>query len=109
MTSTAFVKAREPDGVVVEPPQRSLRHLLLYGGATLGVAVGVERVAGFVSASLAARIAGPQTFGAYSVALATAGTIAAYAGAGIGTTANRFAGQYPRDSPGYRSFLHALI
>lgn len=61
-----------------------------------------------MSASLAARIAGPQTFGAYSVALATAGTIAAYAGAGIGTTANRFSGQYPQGSPEYAGFLRAL-
>lgn len=88
---------------------RSLRRLLLYGGATLGIAVGVERVLGFLSAMLAARIGGPQTFGAYSVVLATAGTIAAYAGAGIGTTANRFSGEYPRDGAGYRGFLRALV
>lgn len=86
----------------------SLQRLLLYGGASLGVAVGVERLAGFVSASVAARIAGPQTFGAYSVALATAGTIAAYAGAGIGTTANRFSGEYPETSSEYAGFLRAL-
>lgn len=101
-----------------EPPQRalgsqsnppSLRRLLFYGGATLGLAVGIERVLGFLSTMLAARIGGPQTFGAYSVVLATAGTIAAYAGAGIGTTANRFSGQYPRESPGYRGFLRALV
>jgi O-antigen/teichoic acid export membrane protein len=108
MTSPAFVTAREPGGVVVETARRSLPYFLLYGGATLGIAVGVERVAGFVSASLAARIAGPQTFGAYSVALATAGTIAAYAGAGIGTTANRFSGQYPLGSVGYAKFLRTL-
>jgi O-antigen/teichoic acid export membrane protein len=80
----------------------------LYGGATLGVAVGVERIAGFLSASLAARIAGPQTFGAYSVAMATAGAFAAYSGAGIGTTANRFSGQYPVGSAGYAKFLRTL-
>ena len=88
---------------------RSLSRLLLYGGATLGLAVGVERVLGFLSAMLAARIGGPQTFGAYSVVLATAGTIAAYAGAGIGTTANRFSGEYPREGTGYRGFLRALV
>lgn len=87
---------------------KSLHKFLMYGGATLGVAVGVERIAGFLSASLAARIAGPQTFGAYSVALATAGTIAAYTGAGIGTTANRFSGQYPVGSAGYAKFLRTL-
>jgi O-antigen/teichoic acid export membrane protein len=81
---------------------------LLYGSATLGLAVGIERVFGFLAAGIAARIGGPQTFGAYSVVLATAGTIAAYAGAGIGTTANRFSGQYPRDSDGYPRFVRAL-
>jgi O-antigen/teichoic acid export membrane protein len=58
---------------------------------------------------LAARVGGPRTFGAYSVVLATAGTIAVYAGAGIGTTANRFSGQYPHDSAGYPRFVRALI
>jgi len=88
---------------------RSLRRLLFYGGATLGIAVGLERALGFLSAMLAARIGGPERFGAYSVVLATAGTIAAYAGAGIGTTANRFSGQYRSESPGYRGFLRALM
>ena len=47
---------------------RKLSGLILYGSATLGLAVGLERVLGFVSGVLAARIAGPQTFGAYSMA-----------------------------------------
>lgn len=88
---------------------RSLSRLLVYGGATLGVVVAVERALTFLSSMLAARIGGPQTFGAYAIVLATAGTIATYAGAGIGTTANRFSGQYPRESEGYRGFLRALI
>ena len=87
---------------------RKLGGLLLYGSATLGVAVGIERVLGFVSGVLAARIAGPQTFGAYSMVLATAGTIAAYAGAGIGTTATRFSGRYKPDTHGYRKFILAI-
>jgi O-antigen/teichoic acid export membrane protein len=69
----------------------------------------VERFCGFLSAVLAARIAGPQTFGAYSMVLATAGTIAAYAGAGIGTTATRFSGRYRPESEGYRKFIQALM
>lgn len=88
---------------------RKLSGLLLYGSATLGIAVGLERVLGFVSGVMAARIAGPQTFGAYSMVLATAGTIAAYAGAGIGTTATRFSGQYKPETPGYRKFILALV
>jgi O-antigen/teichoic acid export membrane protein len=108
---SASLIATEPAEGIISGSQKtpSLRRLLLYGGATLGVAVGIERVFGFLSAMLAARIGGPQIFGAYSVVLATAGTIAAYAGAGIGTTANRFSGQYPRESPGYPRFLRALI
>ena len=87
---------------------RPLSALLLYGSATLGLAVGLERVLGFLSNVLAARIAGPQTFGAYSLALATAGAIATYAGAGIGTTATRFSGQYRTATKGYRRFIVAL-
>ena len=75
----------------------------------MGLAVGVEKAFGFLSTMLAARLGGPQTFGAYAVTLATAGTVAAYAGAGIGTTANRFSGEYPRDSAGYRSFLRVIV
>ena len=108
---SASLIATEPAERIISGSQntRSLRQLLLYGGATLGLAVGIERVFGFLSSMMAARIGGPQTFGAYSVVLATAGTIAAYAGAGIGTTANRFSGQYPRESPGYPRFVRALI
>jgi O-antigen/teichoic acid export membrane protein len=108
---SASLTATEPAESIVSESQKtvSLRRLLLYGGATLGLAVGVERFFGFLSSMLAARIGGPQTFGAYSVVLATAGTIAVYAGAGIGTTANRFSGKYPRGGAGYQRFLRALI
>ncbi|HEX8847114.1 MAG TPA: oligosaccharide flippase family protein [Pyrinomonadaceae bacterium] len=88
---------------------RSLKSLLARGGATLGVAVALERGFGFFANLLAARIAGPQSFGAYSVVLATTGTVANYAGAGIGSTANRFSGQYPIASKGYRRFLRAIM
>jgi O-antigen/teichoic acid export membrane protein len=88
---------------------RSLLDLLLFGSATLGIAVALERGLGFVSNMLAARISGPQNFGTYSVVLATAGTMAAYAGGGIGATANRFSGQYPRESGGYRRFLQMIV
>ncbi len=90
------------------PRAQSLRSLLLVGSATLGVAMGIEKALGFVSNMLAARVGGPQVFGGYAVVLATAGTIAAYAGAGIGNTAIRFSGQYPRESDGYRKFIWAI-
>lgn len=79
------------------------------GGLSLGVAVSLERGLNFLANLLAARIAGPQMFGTYSIVLTTAGTVATYAGAGIGATANRFAGQYPRDSRAYRRLLRALL
>ncbi|HEX3083786.1 MAG TPA: oligosaccharide flippase family protein, partial [Pyrinomonadaceae bacterium] len=95
------------------PPGRagfpSLSRVLLYGSATLGVAIGLERVLGFLAGVMAARVAGPQVFGAYSMVLATAGTVAAYAGAGIGTTATRFSGQYRPETAGYRKFIVALV
>jgi O-antigen/teichoic acid export membrane protein len=95
--------------VLASPNTRSLRDLVLLGSATLGIAMVLERALGFISNMLAARISGPQTFGAYSVVLATAGTVAAYAGAGLGTTALRFSGEYPRASAGYRKFLATIV
>ncbi|HYY58324.1 MAG TPA: oligosaccharide flippase family protein, partial [Pyrinomonadaceae bacterium] len=95
-----------PDASATES---SLHGVLARGGATLGLAAGIERASGFVANLLAARLAGPHAYGAYSVVLATAGTVAAYAGAGIGATANRFSGQYRREGKGYRGFLRALV
>ena len=103
------VPAGEPAATLVGGGSvRSLRRILLFGSATLGVAVGVERIFGFLASVLAARIAGPQTFGAYSMVLATAGTVAAYAGMGIGATATRFSGEYTPETEGYRRFILAL-
>jgi O-antigen/teichoic acid export membrane protein len=105
------VSSLKNESVSLRPATKGLHSLsrtLLYGSATLGVAVALERLLGFLSGVLAARVAGPQTFGAYSMVLATAGTVAAYAGAGIGTTATRFSGQYRPDSNGYRKFIIAL-
>lgn len=88
--------------------QRPLVHSLLTGMGALGVSLGFERGASFLSNVLAARLAGPGVFGAYSLALTTANNVASYAGAGIGATANRFVGQYPAGSSGYRSLLRVL-
>jgi O-antigen/teichoic acid export membrane protein len=97
------------EGVATPARSHSLRRLLARGGSTLGAASVLERGFGFIANVLAARAAGPQTFGAYAVVLATAGTVANYAGAGIGSTANRFSGQFPVNSKGYRGFLRAII
>ncbi len=85
-----------------------LGRLLFSGTSTLGVATLIERGAGFIANLAAARLGGAQVFGAYSMALTTANNVASYAGAGIGTTANRFSGDYPYGHPGYRGLLRAL-
>lgn len=90
------------------PAGRPLISSLLTGMWALGVSLGFERGASFLSNVLAARMAGPGAFGAYSLALTTANNVAGYAGAGIGTTANRFVGQYPMGTHGYRSLLRVL-
>ncbi|HEX8774998.1 MAG TPA: oligosaccharide flippase family protein [Pyrinomonadaceae bacterium] len=109
VSSTQTVKPIDVEGGAPAEGTRSLRRLLAQGGATLGFAVMLDRGFGFLANLLAARAAGPQSFGAYSVVLATAGTVASYAGAGIGSTANRFSGKYPVGSPGYRGFLRTII
>jgi O-antigen/teichoic acid export membrane protein len=89
-------------------PPRSLMSSLLTGMGALGLSLGCERGASFVANVLAARLAGAASFGAYSLALTTANNVATYAGAGIGTTANRFVGQFPEGTAGYRKLLRAL-
>ncbi len=67
---------------------------LLTSASALVFATGVERGFGFLANLLAARLGGAATFGGYSLAMTTANNIAAYAGAGIGSTATRFAGEH---------------
>jgi O-antigen/teichoic acid export membrane protein len=74
----------------------------------LGVVSVVERGCSFAANLLAARMAGVHVFGAYSLALITANNVATYAGAGIGTTANRFAGRYRPGSANYRRLVRSL-
>jgi O-antigen/teichoic acid export membrane protein len=88
--------------------KRPLIPSLLTGMGALGVSLGFERGASFISNVLAARLAGAEAFGAYSLALTTATNVASYAGAGIGTTANRFVGQFPPGTRGYHRLLRAL-
>ncbi len=72
------------------------------------MAVSIERGLGFIAHLLAARIGGTAVFGTYSLALTTANSVAAYAGAGIGTTANRFSGMYPYGTPEYTQLQRTL-
>ena len=110
---TATVSKDPSDAELLKAPpatgeRRPLVESLLTGMGALGVSLGCERGASFLSNVLAARLAGAAAFGAYSLALTTANNVAVYAGAGIGTTANRFVGQFPQESPGYRRLLRAL-
>jgi O-antigen/teichoic acid export membrane protein len=82
--------------------------MLVGGASALGAASVIERGCNFAANLLAARFAGPQMFGAYSLALTTANNVATYAGAGIGTTANRFAGMYRQGSAGYPKLVRSL-
>jgi O-antigen/teichoic acid export membrane protein len=90
------------------PPPQSLGSLLVSGSSALGAATLIERGFSFLANLAAARMGGAQVFGAYSVAMTTANNVASYAGAGIGTTANRFSGEYPYGSSGYRGLLKTL-
>ena len=93
--------------VAVAPPP-SLGRLLFSGSSALGLATLLERGFGFVANLAAARLGGAHTFGAYSIAMTAANNVASYAGAGIGTTANRFSGEYPYGSRGYKGLLRTL-
>src|SRR5580693_8781766 len=93
---------------VQKPAPQSLGRLLFSGSSALGLATLLERGMSFLANIAAARLGGSHVFGAYSVAMTTANNVASYAGAGIGTTANRFSGEYPYGSPAYGGLLRAL-
>jgi O-antigen/teichoic acid export membrane protein len=82
---------------------------LLGGTSALGMGIVIERGFGFLSNLLAARLGGAATFGAYSLAITTANNISAYAAGGIGSTAIRFSGKYPRESSGYATLSRVLL
>jgi O-antigen/teichoic acid export membrane protein len=102
--SPLAINAGEP---VTRVPRHVTRHLLK-GSFALGFSVSVERGMGFIANILAARLGGAQTFGAYSLAISTANNISTYAGGGIGSTAARFSGKYPRGGAGYSTLARAL-
>jgi O-antigen/teichoic acid export membrane protein len=88
---------------------QNLAHRLVSGTSTLGLAFLIERGFGFGANILAARLGGASTFGAYSLAITTANSIGTYAAGGIGATASRFSGQYPRGSRQYPALAKALL
>jgi O-antigen/teichoic acid export membrane protein len=119
MIPTALVDPEGPGAAASEPatqiveavaarvPGHVTRHLLK-GSFALGFSVSIERGMGFIANILAARLGGTQTFGAYSLAISTANNISTYAGGGIGSTAARFSGKYPRGGAGYATLARAL-
>ncbi len=98
----------EPEAPPTDATRTFVPRTLVTGASALIVATGFERGFGFLANLLSARLGGTSTYGAYSLALTTANNIAAYAGAGIGSTATRFSGSYPDGTPGARSLARAL-
>ena len=106
-----------PDGAVAaesradapeSPVPRHIALHLLTGTSALGLGVAIERGLGFAANILAARFGGAPVFGAYSLGISTANNISTYAAGGIGATAARFSGKYPRGGAGYRTLGSAL-
>ena len=97
----------EPETAAAAAPA-ALRPVLMAGASGIGAAMVLEKLLGFTANLVAARWAGPAMFGAYMLVLTTANTVAGYAGAGIGATAMRFSGEYPRGHAGYRRLLRSL-
>ena len=113
-TSASIIDIDEAaSGPIVLPSEEQVpghvKKHLLKGSFTLGASVSVERGMGFLANILAARLGGAGTFGAYSLAISTANNISTYAGGGIGSTAARFSGKYPRGSRGYATLARVLI
>ncbi len=112
MTQTALQGPAETDiapaltGAAAIPTNVTKR--LIGGTSALGASLVIERGAGFLANILAARLGGPATFGAYSLAITTANNISTYAAGGIGSTAARFSGKYPLGGPGYRTLARTL-
>lgn len=103
--ATEAAEARMP----LSAPRRSAAAYLLSGTSALGAGVIIERGLGFLANLLAARIGGAGTFGAYSLAIATANNIGTYAAGGIGATATRFSGKYPLGTAAYPTLARVLL
>lgn len=86
-----------------------LRSFLLQGGSLIVLATVLERGFFFLANVLSARIAGADHYGAYGLALQTAGFMATQASLGIGMVACRFAAEYPVGHPLNRNFVHRIV
>jgi O-antigen/teichoic acid export membrane protein len=108
MTDLQSESEQAAAGSLPSPASPNLRRILFEGSSALGLATLIERGFSFIANLAAARIGGASVFGAYSVAMTTANNVASYAGAGIGTTANRFSGEYPYGSAAYAGLVRTL-
>lgn len=97
------------EGSAAQPLSKEVTRHLVGGTSALGLSVAVERGVGLLANILAARLGGKGVFGAYSFAIGTANQISMYAAGGIGATATRFSGKYPRESAGYPTLRRALM
>lgn len=102
------VVATEPAVTTAAGPSTDTS-FLLSGTSALGAGFAAERGLGFLANLMAARIGGAETFGAYSLAIAAANNISTYAAGGIGSTATRFSGKYPRGSQEYPTLARVLV
>jgi len=96
-----------PRATLQSVPTEVAKHVVK-GVSVLSAAVFIERGVTFLANVLAVRLAGPATFGAYSVGITTANNISVYAAGGIGTTATRFSGKYPYNGGNYRVFAQVM-
>ncbi len=105
---TAETRPNPGHGPTVAAMPKHVAKDLVHGTSALGLGLIVERGFGFLANLIAARLGGASTFGAYSLALATANNISSYAAGGIGSTAVRFSGRYSRQSASYPTLARVL-
>lgn len=97
----------DPVNDVANPGFGWLR-VLGVGAASLGFASVINKVLTFAGNTIAARVAGPETFGRYAFAILTASTAATYLGVGVDAVASRFAGSVPKGSLAYNRTMSRL-
>lgn len=98
-----------PDSYRTTPARLAIRSFLLHGASLIAIATLLERGFLFLANVLSARIAGAENYGAYGLALQTAGFLASQASLGIGMVATRFAAEYPVGHPQNRAFVLRII
>jgi O-antigen/teichoic acid export membrane protein len=91
------------------PPRQGIRSFLFRGGSFLVLATLLERGLLFFANTFSARLAGPENFGSYGLALEAASIMAAQAGFGIGLVATRFTSEYPVSHAHHRDFIQKIV